>query len=95
MNRPLLILVMLAFGALTAVAVWQHGVIGIFAWQLQNTAGLQVLVDLGIALGLFCAWMWRDAREQGRRPLPWLLLTLASGSFGPLLYLLTRRPALR
>ena len=67
MNRPLLILVTFAFAALTAVAVWQHGVIGIFAWQLQNTAGLQVLVDLVIALGLVCVWMWRDAREQGRR----------------------------
>lgn len=91
MSRPLLILVLLAFGALSAVAVWQHGIVGIFAWQLQNTAGLQVLVDLVIALGLFCVWMWRDATANGRRPLPWLLLTLAAGSFGPLLYLLTRR----
>ncbi len=91
MTRPLLILVFIAFAALSAVAVWQHGIVGIFAWQLQNTAGLQVLVDLVIALGLFCVWMWRDATAHGRRPLPWVVLTLLVGSFGPLLYLLTRR----
>jgi hypothetical protein len=62
---------------------------------LQNTAGMQVLADLVIALLLFCVWMWRDARASGRRPWPWLLLTLATGSFGPLLYLLTRRPGQR
>ncbi|MCE2916304.1 MAG: DUF2834 domain-containing protein [Rubrivivax sp.] len=95
MTRPLLIVVLIAFGALTTVAVWQHGVIGLFAWQLQNTAGMQVLADLVIALLLFCVWMWRDARASGRRPWPWLLLTLATGSFGPLLYLLTRRPGQR
>jgi hypothetical protein len=90
MSRPVLIAVLLAFAALSALAVWQHGIVGIFAWQLQNTAGLQVLADLVIALALFCTWMWRDARASGRAPLPWLLLTLAAGSFGPLLYLLTR-----
>ncbi len=90
MNRPLLIVIVLAFGALSAVAVAQHGVVGIFAWQLQNTAGLQVLADLVIALSLFMAWMWRDAQALGRRFWPWLLLTLVAGSFGPLLYLLSR-----
>ncbi len=91
MSRPLLILVLVVFGALSAVAVWQHGIVGIFAWQLQNTAGMQVLADLVIALGLFCTWMWRDAKAHGRQPLPWVLLTLVVGSFGPLLYLLSRR----
>jgi hypothetical protein len=91
MSRAVLMIVLVAFGALTAVAVAQHGVLGIFAWQLQNTAGLQVLVDLVIALSLFLVWMWDDARRTGRNPWPWLVLTLAAGAFGPLLYLLTRR----
>lgn len=30
---------------------------------------------------------------QVRNPWPWILATLALGSFGPLLYLLTRREA--
>jgi hypothetical protein len=35
-------------------------------------------------------WMWCDATAQGRNPWPW---TLALGSFGPLLHLLTRPQA--
>jgi hypothetical protein len=38
-------------------------------------------------------WIWRDATAQGRNPWPWILATLALGSFGPLLYLLTRPQA--
>lgn len=93
MNRTILILVLLGFGALSAAAAWQHGYWGIFEHQFVNLAGLQVLADLGVALGLAMVWMWQDARSTGRNPLPWIVLTLAAGSFGPLLYLLTRRAA--
>lgn len=93
MTRLLLILVLLGFSVLTAVALWQHGYWGIFAPLLQSTAGAQVLVDLVIALGLVMVWMWRDAQQQGRVVWPWLLLTLLAGSFGPLGYLLGRRQA--
>lgn len=93
MQRTVLIVVLLAFSALTAVALWQHGYWGIFTPHFQSFAGAQVLTDLVIALSLFLAWMWRDARAAGRNPWPWLVLTLAAGSFGPLLYLLSQRPA--
>jgi hypothetical protein len=36
--------------------------------------------------------MARDAKTVGRSAVPWIVLTLIAGSFGPLLYLLTRRP---
>lgn len=91
MPRTLLALTLVAFGALTAAALWHHGLVGIFTPLFQSLAGAQVLVDLVIALTLFLVWMWRDAARTGRNPWPWLLLTLATGSFGPLLYLLTRR----
>ena len=91
MQRGVLILVLGAFGVLSAIAVWQHGYIGLFTHQLASTAGLQVLADLCIALLLVLSWLWTDARRSGRNPWPWVLLTLAAGSFGPLLYLLWRR----
>ncbi len=90
MTRLLLSLLLAAFSAFSAVALWRHGYWGLFEGQLQSLAGLQVLADLVIALGLFLAWMWRDARASGRNPWPWLLLTLGAGSIGALLYLVTR-----
>lgn len=90
MRRWLLLLILLPFSVLSAAALWRHGYWGLFAGQLDDLAGMQVLADLVIALVLFLAWMWRDARRQGRNPWPWAVLTLAAGSFGPLLYLLTQ-----
>ncbi len=92
MPRILLVITLILFALLTAVAVWQHGYFGIFTWHLQSSAGMQVLIDLVIALLLVMVWIWHDARACGRNPWPWLLATLALGSFGPLLYLLTRQP---
>ena len=73
--------------------VVEHGVVeqAFFAHQFQYAAALQVLADLGLAQALVLTWLWRDARAAGRNPVPWVVLTLAAGSFGPLLYLLTRR----
>ncbi|GCL63712.1 hypothetical protein AQPW35_27930 [Rubrivivax pictus] len=90
MQRLLVLLVLAGFGALTAVALWQYGYIGIFQLQFQTSAGLQVLADLAIALALVLVWLWHDARATGRNPWPWIVATLALGSFGPLVYLLTR-----
>jgi hypothetical protein len=93
MARPLLIVTLLAFGALTAVALAHHGYFGIFTLPFQTWGGTQVLADLVIALTLVLVWMWHDARATGRNVWPWIVATLALGSFGPLLYLLTRKPA--
>ena len=91
MQRPLIVVTLVLFGALTAAALWHHGYWGIFAPQLQSLAGGQVLADLVIALVLVLVWLYRDARSQGRNPWPWVVATLTLGSFGPLVYLLTRR----
>jgi hypothetical protein len=93
MARTLLIATLLAFGALSAVALVHHGYFGIFALHFQTWGGMQVLIDLVIALTLVLVWMWHDARATGRNVWPWIVATLALGSFGPLLYLLTRKPA--
>jgi Terpene cyclase DEP1 len=91
MARTLIIVTLVLFGGLTAVALARHGYIGIFALHFQTPGGMQVLVDLVIALTLVMIWMWRDAKATGRNVWPWFVATLALGSFGPLIYLLTRR----
>ena len=91
MQRTVLIIVLIAFSALTGVAVMEHGFQGIFAHAFANAAGMQLFFDLVIALGLFIAWMWSDAKATGRNPWPWIVITLTTGSFGPLLYLLLRK----
>src|SRR5512147_593841 len=88
MKKLALVVVLAAFSALTVAAVMQHGYVGIFEYQFRSLAGLQVLTDLGIALALVLAWLWHDARANARNPYPWIALTLAAGSFGPLIYLL-------
>ena len=94
MQRSLLTLVLILFSALTAAALWQSGgLLGIPSWHMKSVGGAQVFSDLVIALTLFMVWvwMWRDAQALGRTARPWVLATLALGSIGPLLYLLTRR----
>ena len=84
------LVVLIAFAALTAVAVYHHGYVGIVTSVLVSTATLQVLVDLVIALGFVLIWMWQDAKERGIAVWPYVLVTLLAGSFGPLLYFVRR-----
>ncbi|MGV8998236.1 MAG: DUF2834 domain-containing protein [Parvibaculaceae bacterium] len=84
------IIVILAFGALTALALMDVGYIGIFEAHLQSWGGMQVLIDLVIACLLACVWMASDAPKSGMTAWPFIVLTLVGGSFGPLAYLLVR-----
>lgn len=90
MSRPLLLLVLLVFGAYSAYAVAEVGYLGIFTSHF-HIAGVQVIADLVIALALFIVWMIGDARSRGRNPWPFVALTLGLGSIGALLYLLLGR----
>ncbi len=90
MQRSLIILTLIPFAALSGVALWQYGYWGIISPHFQNFGAAQVLADLLIALVLAIVWMWQDAKTIGRNPWPWLMATLILGSFGPLVYLLTR-----
>jgi len=97
MNRLALMLILAAFGAYSSYAMLQVGYLGIWQAGFASAGSLQVLLDLVIACLLISSWMVIDARRNGRNPWPFVLVTLAAGSFGPLLYLLLapRRQAAR
>jgi len=89
--RSLIIITIILFGALTGLAVWHDGITGIFGSIISSYGSAQIYIDLFIALVLIMTWMWHDAKATGRNPWPWIIATLAVGSFGPLVYLLTRK----
>ena len=91
MQKPILIVVLLLFGAQGIYVMSQVGYWGIWVNNLNHPAGQQVFTDLFIALSLVMLWMWRDAQRTQRNVWPWLLVTLVAGSFGPLIYLLTAK----
>jgi hypothetical protein len=88
--RKLLLTVTVAFALFTAAVVAHTGLLGFYRQLLESPAAWQTLVDITIALTLVLSWMWQDARRNGRAFWPWVPVTLALGSFGPLLYLLGR-----
>lgn len=88
-SRMLAVVILVPFTALSVYAVAAVGYIGIIDYMRHSPAGWQVLADLVIALMLVLSWLIPEARRTGRNPWPWVLVTLAAGSFGPLLFLLT------
>ncbi len=92
MNRKQIALAVLLcdFSALTAYAVVQYGVLGVYELVLANAVTVTLLTDLTIALTIVLVWIWQDARQRGISPLPYVALTLTLGSVGPLLYLIRR-----
>jgi hypothetical protein len=85
-----LVVVTVAFAALTAIALLDVGYLGIIEPHFQSYGAAQVFFDLVIVAVLACFWMVQDARARGAGAWPYVLLTLAAGAFGPLLYLIVR-----
>ena len=90
--RIFLGVVLAVFALETAVVVYMMGYVGFFEAAFANYATRLMLFDLAICLSLIAVWMWRDARERGVNPIPYVALSAALGAAGPLLYLV-RRPA--
>ena len=85
-----LLAVILAFGALTALALMEAGYLGIFLQHFETYAGMQVLTDRVIVCVLGIIWMLHDGKTSGVTPWPFVVLTLAAGAFGILFYLVAR-----
>jgi len=92
MNRKQLVLsgALIVLLAMDAYSVYLYGYVGFFRMVFANFAGLTAFVDLLIALVLIIVWMGDDARERNVSALPFIFLTIALGSIGPLLYLIRR-----
>ena len=90
-NKPILIAVLIAFSIQGVYVLSQVGYWNIWIHNLNHAAGQQVFADLLISLSFVIVWMCHDAKATGRNVWPWVVLTLAAGSFGPLIYLLTRK----
>jgi hypothetical protein len=89
-KRLLLWAVLIDFLALTGYVLYTHGLVGVFELATANAVTILLTTDLLIALTLVLVWLWGDARDRGISPMPYALLTLATGSAGPLLYLIRR-----
>jgi hypothetical protein len=90
-SKLILTLVLVAFSIQGVYVLSQVGYWNIWIHNLNHVAGQQVFADLLISLSFVMVWMWHDAKATGRNIWPWIALTLAAGSFGPLIYLLTRK----
>jgi hypothetical protein len=85
-----LLLVIAAFGALSAMALLDVGYFGILEPHFQTWGGGQVFADLVIMCVLGIIWMLADSRTSGVSAWPFVIATLFLGSFGPLFYLVAR-----
>ena len=83
-------IVLAGFSILTAYALLEYGYVGFFREAISNLASVTLLVDLVISLTIILVYLGNDASERGVSAVPYLLLTLAFGSVGPLLYLIRR-----
>jgi hypothetical protein len=79
-------LVLVDFVAATASVLLDYGPIGWIQPVMANPATMLVSVDLAIALCFAVFWMVRDAKNRGIASWPFVLLTLGTGSAGPLAY---------
>jgi len=73
----------------TAFSVWliaDQGYFGFITLAMREPWGLQVLLDLGIALFLLSPTIVRDARENGIPAWPFLVAMVFLGSIGALEY---------
>lgn len=92
MNRKQLALsaALIVLLACDAYSIYLYGYIGFFRVILANFGGFTAFLDLAIALVLILVWMGDDARARNISTMPYVILTLALGSVGPLLYLIRR-----
>jgi molybdopterin-guanine dinucleotide biosynthesis protein A len=92
--KSLVLVVLIAFTALNVYGVAAGGIDALLALLETTNPWMFVFgADLVIALSMVAVWLIRDAKKSGRSAAPFVVLTAATGSIGPLLYLVTRKAA--
>lgn len=89
-KQILFIFLFIGFAILSSWSTYQVGISGIFKAGMDNPGGIQIFTDLIIACSVAWGFMWPDARRRGINPIPYLIGTLALGSFGLLAYMIRR-----
>ena len=88
MSKALLVLV--PFTAYSLVVIARQGYFGFLTLAAREPWGMQMLLDLSIALFLIGTAIRRDARERGIPALPYLVALPFLGSISALAYLVHR-----
>lgn len=92
MARTSLLLLFVAFTSFSFWIIADEGYFGFIRLALREPWGMQMLVDLTIALIVCWVWLFPDARARGVNPWPYFLATIPLGSIGVLAYLVRRPP---
>ncbi|MBX3250048.1 MAG: hypothetical protein KF901_22915 [Myxococcales bacterium] len=85
-----IVAVLLVFTAYTLDRVFAHGLLGWLAPEALEGWGLQVVLDLGLALVGFITLAIPDAKRRGITYWPYLVVAATCGSIGVLAYLARR-----
>ena len=86
----LLLDVLVTFLGYTLYVLATVGYVAFFQQALATPVGIQLVVDVVLALSLALIWMRGDAKTSGVPFAPYVVVTLVLGSVGPLGYLLHR-----
>lgn len=90
MKKWIPLLVVVPFTIFSVEVVMKAGPIGFLDLAWREPWGMQILLDLTIAIFINCTWIRRDARERGLPYLPYLLASVLLGSIGTLSYFVHR-----
>lgn len=95
MRKPLVLVVLVAFTFYSAGVVARHGYFGFLELAWREPWGMQLLLDLTIAMVLVGGWIRGDARKHGIAAGPYLIALPFLGSIGALAYVVRREFARR
>ena len=87
---PIAAVLLAAFGAFSLWVIATQGYLGFLALARREPWGLQLLLDLSIALGFAVAWMVPDARRRGTSAWPYAIAAVFTGSLAILAYCVLR-----